>query len=95
MGDAHGAIPILLWLFKAADEETSSQPINTRCLVTLLKEFKDVLKPLPNELPPKKEMAHTNPLEKGSELHFRPIIVLSPRELEEAKRQVQEYLENT
>ena len=38
-------------------------------------------------------MAHTIPLEEGSKLHSRPIYRLSPRELEEVKRQVQEYLE--
>ena len=39
-------------------------------------------------------MAHTIPLEEGSKPPFRLIYHLSPKDLEEAKRQVQEYLEN-
>lgn len=74
---------------KVDDEETSLQLTNTRRLVTLLKEFKDVFKPFPNGLLPNKEMACTNPSKEGSNMHFRPVYCLNPRELEEAKMQVQ------
>jgi hypothetical protein len=47
----------------------------------------------PLMLPPKREMAHTIPSKEGSKPPFRPIYRLSSKELEEAKRQVQEYLE--
>ena len=39
-------------------------------------------------------MAKTIHLEEGCKLNFRPIYHLSPKELEEAKRQVQEYVKN-
>jgi hypothetical protein len=87
-----GAMPILFQLTKVDDEETSSQLVNTGCLAALLEKFEDVFEPLPSGLPPKREMAHTIPLEEGSKPPFRPIYHLSPKELEEAKRQVQ-YLE--
>ena len=88
-----GAMPILFQLTKVDDEETSSQLVDTGCLTAVLEKFKDVFEPLPSGLPPEREMAHTIPLEEGSKPPFRPIYRLSPKELEEAKRQVQEYLE--
>jgi hypothetical protein len=58
-----------------------------------LEKFEDVFDLLPSGLPPERKMAHTIPLGEGSKPPFRPIYRLSPKELEEAKRQVQEYLE--
>jgi hypothetical protein len=88
-----GAMPILFQLTKVDDEETSSQLIDTGCLAAFLEKFEDVFEPLPSGLPPEREMTHTIHLEEGSKLPFRPIYCLSPKELKEAKRQVQEYLE--
>jgi hypothetical protein len=81
-----GAMPILFQLIKVDDGETSSQLVDTWCLAALLKKFEDVFEPLPSGLSPKREMAHTIPLEEGSKPPFRPIYRLSPKELEEAKR---------
>ena len=39
-----------------------------------------------------REMAHTIPLEDGHKLSFRPIYRFSPLEIEEAKRQIKEYI---
>jgi hypothetical protein len=83
-----GAMPILFQLTKVDDEEISSQLVDTGCLAALLEKFEDVFEPLPSGLPLKREMA-----EEGSKPPLRPIYRLSPKELEETTRQVQEYLE--
>jgi hypothetical protein len=58
-----------------------------------LEKFEDVYELLPSGLSPERKTAHTNLLEKGDEPPFRLIYCLNPKELEVAKRQVQEYLE--
>ena len=55
-----------------------------------MKEYEDIFQPIHTKLPPKREMAHT--LEEGHKPPFRPIYKLSPLEIEEARRQIIEYI---
>ena len=83
-------MPILFQLTKVDGEGTSSQLVDIGWLATFLEKFEDVFEPLPSILAPDREMAHTIQLKEGKP-PFRPIYRLSPKELEEAKRQIQEY----
>jgi hypothetical protein len=56
-------------------------------------EFADVFGEVPHGLPPARTVGHTIPLEPGLIPPFRPLYRLSPLELDEAKRQIDEYLE--
>ena len=58
----------------------------------LIKEYDDIFQAISLGLPPMREMAHTIPLEDGHKPPFRPIYRLSPLEIEEAKRQIKEYI---
>jgi hypothetical protein len=58
----------------------------------LVKEYEDIFQLLSLGLPPKREISHPIPLEKGHKLPFRPIYWLSPLEIEEAKRQIVKFL---
>jgi hypothetical protein len=58
-----------------------------------VKEYEDIFQSKPAGLPPVREMAHTIPLEEGHKPPFRPIYRLSPLEIEEAKRQITEYIQ--
>ena len=89
----NGAMPILSQLTKVDDRETSSQLIDIWCLAALLEKFEDVYELLPSGLSCERKMAHTVILEKGDKLPFKLIYHVNPKELEEAKRQVQEHLE--
>jgi transposase InsO family protein len=63
-------------------------------LHNLLKEFSDVFpKDLPKELPPKRDVFHTIPLENGAKPPFRPMYRVSPAELREIDSQVKDLLE--
>ena len=53
---------------------------------TMLEEFVVVFKPLPSGLPPKREMAHTIPLEPDEKPPFKPIYRSSPLELHGLRR---------
>jgi hypothetical protein len=58
----------------------------------LLREFGDVFEPPPDGLPPDRGVGHTIPLEPGHTPPFKGLYRLSPAELDEAKRQIDEYL---
>ena len=58
----------------------------------LVKEYDDIFQAIPPRLPPMREMAYTIPLEDGNKPLFRPIYRLSPLEIEEAKKQIKEYI---
>ena len=58
----------------------------------LLNEYSDVFQEPPDGLPPERNVGHTIPLEKDSRAPFCPIYRLSPSEMEEAKRQITEFL---
>ena len=66
--------------------------VPTRDLHNLLYEFHDVFQEIPAGLPPMVGTGHTIPLEQGHRPPSRPLFRLSPAEVEEAKRQVQELL---
>ena len=57
----------------------------------LLQEYPEVFEPR-TTLPPKRNIAHTIPLEQGHKPPFRPIYRLSPLELNEVERQITELL---
>ena len=61
----------------------------------LLNSFSEVFEDPPDELPPDRGVTHTIPLEEGAQPSWRPIYRLSPAEQQEAKRQVQEFLQKS
>ncbi len=64
-------------------------------LEQLLADYKIVFEPLPKELPPFRDIAgHTIPLQPGALPPYRSPYRLSPLELKEVKKQIQELLEN-
>ena len=85
-----GATSFLVQLTAVGDdvEDTVTTPY-----ATVLEEYADVFQPIPIGLPPEREMTHTIPLEPDGKPPFRPIYRLSPLELQEAKKQIKEYLE--
>jgi hypothetical protein len=60
----------------------------------LLQKFSGILGPLPNRLPPEREVDHAIELEPGAKPPFMPIYHLSPRELEEVKTQLTNLIES-
>ncbi len=86
-----GCTPILIHLKEVQHKEPSSR-LEDDLVGSLVKEYEDIFQPIPAGLPPEREMAHTIPLEEGHKPPFRPIYRLSPLEIEEAKRQVTEYI---
>ena len=85
-----GAPCIMVQLREVIDNEPASFPPEMQGLG---KEFGDIFGEVPQGLPPACNVGHTIPLEPGSTPPFRPFYRLSPLELEEAKRQIDEYLE--
>ena len=61
---------------------------------TVLEEYDDVFQPIPTWSPLDRKMAHTILLEPDGKPSFRLIYKLSLLELQEAKKQIKEYLEN-
>ena len=59
----------------------------------ILNNYKDVFSDIPAGLPPDRGTGHTIPLEPGARPPFKPIYRLSPKELEEAKRQISVLME--
>lgn len=60
----------------------------------LLKEYQDLFpEQLPAGLPPKREVDHRIDLEPGSKPPWRPLYRMSPLELDELKKQIEEMLE--
>ena len=86
-----GCTPLLIYLKDVQNKEPSSR-LENNLIGSLVKEYEDIFQPIPTGLPPVREMAHTIPLEEGHKPHFRPIYRLSPLEIEEAKRQITEYI---
>jgi len=62
-------------------------------LKNLLEEYKEVFAPAPAGIPPDRGVGHTIPLGNNAKPPFRGIYRLSPKELEEAKKQIAELLE--
>ena len=85
-----GAPCILVQMREVTDNEPAPCPPEMQGLG---KDFGDVFGEVPHGLPPARNVGHTIPFEPGSTLPFRPLYRLSPVELEEAKRQIDEYLE--
>jgi hypothetical protein len=85
-----GATSFLVQLTAVGDdvEDTVAAPY-----ATVLEEYADVFQPIPTGLPPEREIAHIIPLEPDGKPPFRPIYTLSPLKLEEAKKQIKDYLE--
>ena len=76
----------------ASDHNTT---VNQKKLEQLLGEFNIVFEPLPKKLPPFRDTAgHTIPLQEGAKPPYRAPYRLSPLELREVKKQIQELLEN-
>ncbi len=61
-------------------------------IAALLDEFKDVFQDLPPGLPPERNVAHTIPLQPGATPPAKRLYRLSPKELEEVKRQIADLL---
>lgn len=60
----------------------------------LLQRFSKTFGPMPNHLPPQREVDHSIELEAGSKPPYLPIYHLSPRELQEVKEQLTFLLES-
>ena len=58
----------------------------------MVKEYEDIFQPIHAGLLPEREMAHTISLKEGHKPPFKPIYKLSLLEIEEAKRQIIEYV---
>jgi hypothetical protein len=71
-------------------------PLSTNggCLTPLLEEFKDVFELFSSELPLERKITHIIPLEDGSKPPFKPMDRLNPKELEKAKKLVQNTWKN-
>jgi len=74
---------------ESEDDPLMQHPAEAR---GLLREFGDVFEPPPDGLPPDRGVGHTIPLEPGHTPPFKGLYRLSPAELDEAKRQIDEYL---
>ena len=86
-----GCTPLLIHLKEVQNKEPSSR-LENNLIGSLMEEYEDIFQPIPAGLPPVREMAHTIPLEEGHKPPFRLIYRLIPLEIEEAKRQVTEYI---
>ena len=62
-------------------------------LRTLFQRYSRILGPMPNRLPPKRDVDHEIDLEPGAKPPYLPIYHLSPKELEEVQRQITDLLE--
>ena len=62
-------------------------------LASVLKEYRDVFQPLPAGLPPPRHIDHHIDLEPGSQPPFKAVYRMSPVELEEVRRQLDDLLE--
>lgn len=62
-------------------------------LTTLLKKYHLIFKELPAKLPPEREVDHHIDLEPGAKPPFLPTYHMSPRELEELKKQLTELID--
>ncbi len=72
-----------------------SSKVDPKTLEKLLAEFKIVFEPLPKGLPPLRETTgHTIPLVEGAIPPYRSPYRMSPLELREVRKQIQELLEN-
>ena len=85
-----GAPCILVQLRETSEEDSSLLPPEMQ---ELGEEFTDVFGDLPHGLPPARNVGHKIPLEPRSIPPFRPLYRSSPLELDEAKCQIDEYLE--
>jgi hypothetical protein len=83
--------PIAIGVLKPAldDAQLNKQP---ECVRELLQKYSDVFQPVPTGLPPDRGIEHLIPLVPGATPQFKSMYRLSPSELEEAKRQVADYL---
>ena len=59
-----------------------------------MQRFKTSFGPLPNRLPPERDVDHDIVLEPGAKPPFLPIYHLSPRELKEVKAQLTNLIES-
>ena len=87
-----GSGMFLVQLQTVLPENTEVQGGKPKSAEVLLHEFSDVFAPLPPGLPLERAIGHTIPLEAESRPPFRPMYRLSPAELEETKRQIEEYV---
>ena len=70
-----------------------AQPVpDPQQLAGLLTEFADVFAPLPAGLPPARKVDHAIKLEPGAEPAWRPTYRMSPLELQEVKKQLDDLL---
>ena len=69
-----------------------SSRLENNLVGSLVKEYEDIFQPTPVGVPSEREMAYTIPLEEDHKPLFRPIYRPSPLEIEEAKRQITEYV---
>lgn len=79
------------------DEEgkKGSQPTVPPCIQEVLKEFKDVMPPeLPKKLPPRREVDHEIELELGAKPPARAPYRMSPPELMELRKQLQDLIDS-
>ena len=73
--------------------EQSAMADGERAVQDLLDAYSDVFEPLPIGLPPKRAVEHRIDLEPGSKPPFRATHRMSPMELQEVARQLDEYLQ--
>ena len=76
---------------KAIDEE-AQEPVLPPEVQELVAKYDDVFAPPPAGLPPDRNVGHTIPLEQGAVPPYRPLYRMSPLELAEAKRQIEDYM---
>ena len=83
-------------IFAIDDEETTTTKRHgdSRRYERIADEYGDVFEE-PTGQPPKRHVEHRIELEPGSTPPFRPIIRMSPAELEEARKQIKEFTEKT
>ena len=58
----------------------------------LVKEYEDIFQLIPVGFPPKREMAHTIPLEEGHKPLVRPIYKSNPLEIQKTNKHIIEYI---
>ena len=71
---------------------TSNFRLEDSLVGPLVKEYDDIFHIIPPGLSPMREMAHIIPLKDGHKPSFRLIYRLNPLEIEEAKKQIKEYI---
>ena len=93
--DAAANEQIFLTTLKAMNDggDSTAAPPLDKNLQQILDEFEDVFKPLPKGLPPKRDIDHQIELEPGAKPPYKSTYRMSPLELKEVERQLEELLE--